>query len=104
MATTPKAYGKRLVVNSSNGAGTHTFSGVRANAVLNRLNDNPRYWHTTADDGSEVYFDTEGECGFCEIATLTYDSKNATPLDCEDAIPNCPEATAEKPVEGYSAQ
>lgn len=102
--TTPKikAYNKQVVVNSTDGK-THTFTGTRANAVLNRFNDNPNMWHTTDDTGAEVYFDTSGPCGMCIVATLTYTNKEIDPLDCEDGIPNCPDATKENPVEGYTA-
>ena len=102
--TTPKikAYNKQVVVNSNGGADANTFTGTRANAVLNRLNDNPRYWHTTDDAGAEIYFDTEGDCGFCKIATVTYTNKEIDALDCEDGIPNCPDATKQNPVENYT--
>lgn len=102
MATDIKAYGKTVSVTSNDGK-TYTFSGTRANAVLNRFNDNPDLWHVTADDGSEVYFDMKGPCGMCTVATVAYNSKTIAPLDCEDGIPNCPDATKENPVEGDPA-
>lgn len=97
-----KKHDKKVVIETS--AGQKSFTGIRANAILNRLNDNPRFWHTTDDTEAEIYFDMESAtCGMCLVATVTYTTETIDPIDCEDGIPNCPDATAEHPVEGYSA-
>ena len=59
-------------------------------------------WHTTDDTGAEVYFDMAGPCGMCPVATLTYTTTQIDALDCEDGLPNCPNATEEFPIEGYT--
>lgn len=88
MAQIVPQYGKTVVLETSDGQVTVT--GIRANAILNRLNDSSRYWHFTQGD-SEVYYNVDSaSCGFCKVATLTYNSTLIDEVECEDGIPNCP--------------
>lgn len=82
-------YTKQLVIETSDGQ--VTLNQGEAQALVRMLDDNPRYFKVTGDNGVKTYYDINSSaCGFCKVATLAPGTKDAEEIPCEDKLPDCP--------------
>lgn len=81
-------YDKEIVLETSDGQ--VTLKGEAARTMQRRLEDASRYFRIMGDNGVVTYYNVDSaSCGFCKVATLTPKTSEATPLPCEDALPDC---------------
>lgn len=91
-------YTKKLVISTSDG--DVTLNQGEAQALVRMLDDNPRYFKVTGEDGVKTYYDINSSaCGFCKVATLTPGTKDAEGIPCEDKLPDCPTEETTDPAD-----
>ena len=90
MADTNNVYTKKLVIETNDGQ--VTLEAGEARALQRMLDDNPRFFKVSAEEGGiTTYYDiNSAACGFCKVAALTPgESKTGKDIPCEDGLPDC---------------
>lgn len=97
-------YGKALTLKTNDGDRV-IADASQATAILKRLDNNPRLFSMTKEDGTREYFNLSAEsCVFCVVASYTTNATEVADTPCEDALPaECPAAPAAPVVPGAGA-